>query len=529
MDLKYANLPGIAHGEPDVYESSDLPESEQSQLIQQVDTSAAVDVIPVDVEQSLKKFKGCWLDPEFSDFSDRILPRGHRGYDQRHGEWVLADEGSENLVQKYQRLKRESEELLEDLKRCKELKPGADDLPAKLLPSASDLFDELSCLKLENALGAECVATLGDANSISKKKLTAAVDSLRDAKSTKDASGKEIAGQDSLKYEIVHLPGRENYENMKSLCTIDERLSALEKVIGNQQASSMNVLNSDVFGVPLISAVKTLASKINLLDASKMDMMEARASSLLNKVHEISDRAAAGAQERDTAKLNELHSLMKSTEAMRGMMPDLVDRLVALKDIHEQAGDVLRLVTEMDEVQKKLLMQIREEHERLDVLDASVKQSVSVMMGNVVSRAMAYLQTRVITHPQRVCSLYKKLLRNLEATYRERIEYRVQAVLLRAEFDKHKDEKDYIVAKQLLERGEKHQFETQHYQAKCFANSPGGAAYDREVNPPDWLMDYWHPLEKAMFPDYFAKREARKKEYIEFYEKTYGKNSDMKH
>nr|XP_051686398.1 NADH dehydrogenase [ubiquinone] 1 beta subcomplex subunit 9 isoform X2 [Oryctolagus cuniculus]XP_051700778.1 NADH dehydrogenase [ubiquinone] 1 beta subcomplex subunit 9 isoform X2 [Oryctolagus cuniculus] len=28
---------------------------------------------------------------------------------------------------------------------------------------------------------------------------------------------------------------------------------------------------------------------------------------------------------------------------------------------------------------------------------------------------------------------------------------------------------------------------------------------------PEWCLDYWHPSEKAMYPDYFAKREQWKK------------------
>lgn len=43
------------------------------------------------------------------------------------------------------------------------------------------------------------------------------------------------------------------------------------------------------------------------------------------------------------------------------------------------------------------------------------------------------------------------------------------------------------------------------------ANSPGGNAHGREVELPDWVLDYWHPLEKAQYPDYFARREKRKK------------------
>jgi len=55
------------------------------------------------------------------------------------------------------------------------------------------------------------------------------------------------------------------------------------------------------------------------------------------------------------------------------------------------------------------------------------------------------------------------------------------------------------------------------------ASSPGGCAFEREVTPPDWVLDYWHPLEKAQYPEYFARREQRKKEYVQWWEKQYGK------
>lgn len=59
--------------------------------------------------------------------------------------------------------------------------------------------------------------------------------------------------------------------------------------------------------------------------------------------------------------------------------------------------------------------------------------------------------------------------------------------------------------------------------------SPGGCAFEREVIPPDWVLDYWHPLEKAQFPDFFAKREARKLEYVAWWEKQYGKPTAADH
>lgn len=64
-----------------------------------------------------------------------------------------------------------------------------------------------------------------------------------------------------------------------------------------------------------------------------------------------------------------------------------------------------------------------------------------------------------------------------------------------------------------------------HYCPKQFPHSPGGSAYARIVEPPDWVLDYWHPLEKAQYPEYFARREERKKEYVKYWEKLYGKTA----
>uniref|UniRef100_A0A7R9G0F1 NADH dehydrogenase [ubiquinone] 1 beta subcomplex subunit 9 n=2 Tax=Timema TaxID=61471 RepID=A0A7R9G0F1_TIMSH len=101
--------------------------------------------------------------------------------------------------------------------------------------------------------------------------------------------------------------------------------------------------------------------------------------------------------------------------------------------------------------------------------------------------------------------------------------FRYHAVLHRARFDENRNLKDLRVAKELLAKGEEELFLTQHYQPMKFARSPGGSAYQRVVEHPDWVLDYWHPLEKARYPEYFARREIRKKQFVEMWEKQYGK------
>ncbi|EFN87832.1 NADH dehydrogenase [ubiquinone] 1 beta subcomplex subunit 9 [Harpegnathos saltator] len=134
---------------------------------------------------------------------------------------------------------------------------------------------------------------------------------------------------------------------------------------------------------------------------------------------------------------------------------------------------------------------------------------------------MAHIPSELVSHSRKVCSLYKRSLRCLADWYHQPHSYRFQAVLMRERFDKNKDIKDMRHANHLLIEGEKELFSKMHYQPIKFANSITGIAYNRKGYAPDWLLDYWHPLEKAMYPKYFARREEMKDEYIKWYNTQY--------
>ncbi|NXU48593.1 NDUB9 dehydrogenase, partial [Turnix velox] len=118
-----------------------------------------------------------------------------------------------------------------------------------------------------------------------------------------------------------------------------------------------------------------------------------------------------------------------------------------------------------------------------------------------------------LTHQQKVLRLYKKSLRHLESWCIYRDKYRFFACLLRDRFDKNKDVKDMVKATELLRAGEEEFWANQHPQPYIFPDSPGGTSYERYecYKIPEWCLDFWHPSEKAMYPDYFAKREQWKK------------------
>ena len=43
------------------------------------------------------------------------------------------------------------------------------------------------------------------------------------------------------------------------------------------------------------------------------------------------------------------------------------------------------------------------------------------------------------------------------------------------------------------------------------------------------VLDMWHPIERSQYPEYFARREQRKQEHIEQWEKKYGKPEEAAH
>ncbi|XP_050359790.1 NADH dehydrogenase [ubiquinone] 1 beta subcomplex subunit 9-like [Nymphalis io] len=127
------------------------------------------------------------------------------------------------------------------------------------------------------------------------------------------------------------------------------------------------------------------------------------------------------------------------------------------------------------------------------------------------------------THAQKVCTLYKKAMRQVESYYCARNVVRYQQVILRSRFDANKNVTDAKDQRLLYRVGKHELFMTQH--PVPIAKFPysvgiaGGVAYARVVEPPDWVLDYWHPLEKAQYPDYFKRREIRKSEYIDKWER----------
>ena len=76
-DPKYANLPGLALDQPDVYETSDLPEVDQ--FDDKFVDDDVVETLHITATEAFGKFKSKQLDTKNVDFSDAIKRSKRQG------------------------------------------------------------------------------------------------------------------------------------------------------------------------------------------------------------------------------------------------------------------------------------------------------------------------------------------------------------------------------------------------------------------------------------------------------------------
>ncbi|KHJ87266.1 hypothetical protein OESDEN_12964 [Oesophagostomum dentatum] len=145
-------------GKEDVYESEDLPESEQflagfnSRPREESTDQENVELIHIDINAARQRFKDSTLNTRDVDFSDSIAKRRGKSYGSSH--YVLEVVGKEfsepeTTEQKFNRLACEIDELAQQLK---------DDSVKPTLTvnesSLADLADELKAVKVYKSSGA---------------------------------------------------------------------------------------------------------------------------------------------------------------------------------------------------------------------------------------------------------------------------------------------------------------------------------------------------------------------------------------
>lgn len=304
-----------------MYETPDVPEEETSDFFEETENEC-IERLHISTKDSYNKFKGKYLTGNV-DFSDRVGRKIRSGYDARSGCWELAAEGEkESPIEKCRRLQCEMNELMQDIADLntdatvsKEEKESYEAI-AMVVNSAKKV---LSSLRLEQVLGKEAVVAASDQE---VKKLFSQVDEYK----------KTIGGSVVLPPTVASTVNELEYTTR--IAELENRLHQLEAVVGAQPEKLSRLANS--LGTNnLLEAVQQVSTRAALLQPNQLDLIETRIAALADKMDGIAEKStASGRDVSSEQKVLELYDIAKRTEPIAHLLPNMLQRMQALENLH---------------------------------------------------------------------------------------------------------------------------------------------------------------------------------------------------
>ncbi|XP_047113157.1 dynactin subunit 2-like [Schistocerca piceifrons] len=407
-DPKYADLPGIAYDQPDVYETSDLPESDQNAAYYE-EESDSIERLHISANEAFTKFNRSVLDTNNVDFSDTVRKTLRTGYNSRLNELELAGMGEkETPFQKYERLQCEMKELLEEISQIQESLKDAPEQQqpySQLAGRMEHVCSQMAEVHLEEALGSQLVSNLSDPHNMQHKKLLAKLEGLcqTNADATKVKTNKEdqsISENDSngLLYQLTYQPEQARLAHTSRIADLDQRLHRLETVLGPEPVKAVGLTTQDIGGhrdAPngLLEITQQLSARVALLDNSRLDLAESRLAALSAKMDALAEKGQTATQSADRdAKIMELYDLVKKSGDMSQMLPQIVDRMLALETLHHQAVDFSKSLGQLELIQQQITTTLQNNEDLIKQVQQTFSQnleSIKKNLGNLDARVDA--------------------------------------------------------------------------------------------------------------------------------------------
>ncbi|KAJ3655673.1 hypothetical protein Zmor_014794 [Zophobas morio] len=383
-DPKYADLPGIAHDEPDVYETTDLPESDQTTDFFEEENDS-VEKIHISASEAFNKFKGKFLKANNVDFSERISKRIRTGYDARSGDWELVGEGvKETPLQKYQRLQCEMKELLEEITKLKNEKTDEEPNCQVSSNQIEQALKKLTDLKLEEALGSEVISSISDPQGTQIKKLLTQLEQFKASARDKTESQAEGDGA-NIVYQLSYRPEQARLSQTSRVAELESRLHRLESILGSTN-DKLTRLTSVTNKGTLLETAQYLSATASLLDSAQLDHIEGRLACLQQKLDAITEKKKQIAQDEEKDKMIlELYELVKNSEKMNKLLPQTIERLKALEGLHNKATDFVKTLTQVETMQADITANVQNNKTLLQGVQESFATNLNEINATVVN------------------------------------------------------------------------------------------------------------------------------------------------
>uniref|UniRef100_A0A4W5KZ59 Dynactin 2 (p50) n=1 Tax=Hucho hucho TaxID=62062 RepID=A0A4W5KZ59_9TELE len=346
--------------------------------------SDSVERIVVNPNAAYDKFKDKRVSTKGLDFSDRISKNKRVGYES--GEYEILAEGcgvKETPQQKYQRLVNEIQELSQEVETIQATTRDSSSeerlTPVVLAQQAAQLKQQLVSAHLDSLLGPQAHINLADPDGALAKRLLTQLEAVRASRgSTGEGKAPAAAakGPDGVVlYELHSRPEQEKFTDAAKMAELEKRLAELETAVGSG-SDKPGPLSAGVQGGSLMDTMELLQARVSALDSATLDQVEARLQSVLGKMNEIAKHKATIEDAGTQNKVSQLYDVVQKWDAMATSLPQVVQRLMAVKELHEQAMQFGQLLTHLDTTQQMINNSLKDNGTLLSQVQTTMKENL---------------------------------------------------------------------------------------------------------------------------------------------------------
>ncbi|KAJ8024363.1 Dynactin subunit 2-B [Holothuria leucospilota] len=272
-------------------------------------------------------------------------------------------------------MKQLAEEVEEIQKTVKDEKTLAQVSPVGLSDQVSSLQEQLYDLHLEQILGTDTMVELSDPKGALPKKLFTQLDTYKKQSSdpSKGASSKSkpASKEGHVTYELYHHPSRDQFDKVSKMAELEQRISQLEALLGGNPEK--------------VDSVETLQSQVSMLDVNLLDHTEARITNLLLKMDQVKEKSAEAGEVDKESKISELYDLVKKWDSVADSLPNIVDRMKALQELHEQALQFTQALSQLDTAQQQVTSGLQNQSALQKQLSESFAANIAAIEANCKS------------------------------------------------------------------------------------------------------------------------------------------------
>ncbi|MFH4978467.1 hypothetical protein AB6A40_005176 [Gnathostoma spinigerum] len=331
----------------DVYETEDVPDDDDEVSGKEtfVD-SEDVELVHIDMDAAMKRYKGRLLSGDNVDFSDSITRKRRIGYGS--GAYVLevvgsASEEPETLEQKFQRLYCELNDLTEAVQQNKESEEKNE-----LTFDRSDIQAMITTLK--------------------------ALQNEQDENSSDKHSGKPQSAQ-------VSSAPKQTSMNEGRLANFEARLKRIEKAVGGPE--TLDEMGKAICREPLLETVEDLRMRLQLLQPTYADNLHERINQVLLKLRQLDDRKPDRIDGELQEKVNNLYEMMSKWDETCVGLSAAVKRMNGLQKLHEQAEQFSTKLSQLVGVYSRVSKTIENEEMALFDFRQQTAEALSKMSADV--------------------------------------------------------------------------------------------------------------------------------------------------